>query len=142
MIAVRSLVDDNELEVALKLRERVFCIEQGVALHEELDGLDVEAEHLVAVIDGTIVGTCRLLKDGDGLRLGRMVVARPHRRRGVAQAMLAVAHMLARSRGLHRMTLHAQLTARPVYERAGYTEHGPVFLDAGMEHVAMALELA
>ena len=138
------LVRDAELDAAIALRRRVFCGEQGVSEAEELDGRDAEADHLVALgEDGTVVGTCRLLaEDAATLRLGRMAVAPEARGRGVAQELLHAAHAHARERGMRRMTLHAQLTARSVYARAGYAEHGEHFLDAGIEHVTMERDLA
>lgn len=142
--SARPARDGDEVERALDLRRRVFCDEQGVAVDEELDGLDADAVHLVTVADDdAVVGTCRLLAEGDGtLRLGRMAVAPEARGGGAATAMLDAAHAWAREHGFARMTLHAQLTVRPLYAGAGYEEHGPVFLDAGIEHVAMDRALA
>ena len=40
-----------------------------------------------------------------------------------------------------RIVLAAQLSAQPLYERAGYATYGDVFLDAGIEHVMMAKAL-
>ena len=48
----------------------------------------------------------------------------------------------AAQRGATRCTLGAQLTAVQFYERLGYKVlPGGVFLDAGIEHVNMELEL-
>ena len=41
-----------------------------------------------------------------------------------------------------RQALAAQLSAKVLYERAGYDAYGDVFLDAGIEHVMMAKALA
>ena len=49
------------MDALLELRHRVFCVEQGVPEHEEIDGRDGEAIHLVALRDGELLGTCRLL---------------------------------------------------------------------------------
>ena len=35
-----------------------------MSLDDELDGRDGDALHLVAIDDGAVVGTCRLLTDG------------------------------------------------------------------------------
>ena len=50
-------------------------------------------------------------------------------------------HDEARSRGLRALALNAQLHAIGFYEQLGYRAHGPVFLDAGIEHRAMDREL-
>ena len=141
MIAVRPTRDDREVAAALALREEVFCGEQGVSLAEERDGLDEEAVHLVVLDDGNVVATCRLLVEGTAVRLGRMAVARSRRGLGLARLLLTEADARARALGAERIVLAAQLSAQPLYERAGYATYGDVFLDAGIEHVMMAKAL-
>ena len=142
MTEVRVANGDEEIAAALELRRAVFVEEQGVPLDEELDELDAEALHLVALDGPDVVGTCRLLDDGDALKLGRMAVAARARRRGVAGRLLEEAEAQARARGIDRIRLSSQLGARPVYERAGYVAYGGLFLDAGIEHVMMEKALA
>ena len=142
MTELRPARDQAEVDAALALRYDVFCVEQGVSLEEELDGRDDEALHLVVVDGGEIVGTCRLLADGSEVKLGRMAVATSHRGRGLAAALLMEADVRARELGARRIVLAAQLTARAVYERAGYGPYGDVFLDADIEHVMMAKALS
>jgi predicted GNAT family N-acyltransferase len=134
---VRPARDQSEVDAALALRYEVFCIEQGVSLEDELDGRDGAALHLVVIDDGQLVGTCRLLTDDGTVKLGRMAVAPSHRGRGLAAELLAEADVRARELHATRIALAAQLTARTLYERAGYAPYGDVFLDAGIEHVMM-----
>jgi predicted GNAT family N-acyltransferase len=142
MTEVRAVRGDEELAAALALRRTVFVEEQGVPLDEELDELDAEALHLVALDGPDVVGTCRLLDDGDALKLGRMAVAARARRRGIAGRLLEEAEAQAHARGVDRIRLSSQVGARPVYERAGYVAFGGLFLDAGIEHVMMEKALA
>jgi predicted GNAT family N-acyltransferase len=138
---VRPARDQSEIDAALALRYEVFCLEQGVSLAEERDGLDGEALHLVVVADGEVFGTCRLLAEGSEVKLGRMAVASGHRGRGLAADLLVEAEAQAREMGARRIALAAQLGARTLYERAGYAPYGDVFLDAGIEHVMMGKAL-
>jgi predicted GNAT family N-acyltransferase len=138
---VRPARDQSEVDAALTLRYDVFCVEQGVSLEDERDGRDEQSLHLVVVDDGVVVGTCRLLPAGDDVKLGRMAVAASHRGRGLAAQLLAEADGRARELRASRIVLAAQLTARAVYERAGYVPYGDVFLDAGIEHVMMGKAL-
>jgi predicted GNAT family N-acyltransferase len=138
---VRPARDQTEVDAALALRYEVFCVEQGVSLAEERDGLDDEALHLVVVVDGDVVGTCRLLLVGSEVKLGRMAVAPAHRSRGLAAELLVEAEAQARALRGQRIALAAQLTAQALYERAGYAPYGDVFLDAGIEHVMMGKAL-
>jgi predicted GNAT family N-acyltransferase len=139
---VRAVSGEDEMRGALVLRHDVFIDEQGVTRDEELDGLDDEAEHLVAVEDGRVLATCRLLHADGTTKLGRMAVERPARGRGIAGLLLELAKARARAAGTQRIVLDAQLTAIPVYERAGYVPEGDVFLDARIEHQRMVLTLA
>jgi predicted GNAT family N-acyltransferase len=138
---VRPARDQSEIDAALALRYEVFCREQGVSLEEERDGRDGEALHLVVVDDGEVVGTCRLLLVGSEVKLGRMAVAASHRGRGLAAELLVEADVRSRELRAERIALAAQLTARALYERAGYAPYGDVFLDAGIEHVMMGKAL-
>jgi predicted GNAT family N-acyltransferase len=141
VIEVRPTRNQTEVAAALALREDVFCGEQGVSLAEERDGRDADALHLVVLDDGVVVGTCRLLLDGATVKLGRMAVARSRRGLGLARALLAEADATSRALHAERIALAAQLSAQSLYERAGYSAYGDVFLDAGIEHVMMEKRL-
>jgi predicted GNAT family N-acyltransferase len=134
---VRRARDQHELAAALALRHDVFVVEQGVPEHDELDGRDHEGIHLVAVENGELLGTCRIVMVGTTAQFSRLAVREDQRRRGIATALLDLAD--AETRFLHgrRIVLHAQIYARDLYERAGYRARGRVFREAGIEHVAM-----
>ena len=141
-MVVRRAAGRRELEQALRLRERVFCEEQGVAPDAERDGRDAEAVHVVALEEEALVGTCRLLVEGETVRLGRMAVAAEARGKGIGRAVLAAAEGCAREVGARRVRLHAQAAVRGLYERAGYEARGGPFVEEGIEHVAMEKPLA
>ncbi len=142
MIEVRPAGDGQEVRTAIALRHEVFVDEQGVDAVQEHDGRDEEATHLVALHDGSLVGTCRLLAEGDVVKLGRLAVAAAHRRQGVAARLLAEGERWARERGSARIVLHAQSYARTLYAAAGYGAVGDTFMEAGIEHVRMERSLA
>ena len=140
---IRRLHGEQELADALELRHAVFCVEQGVPEHEELDGRDREGIHLVAVSeDGAVLGTCRVLMVGSTAQFSRLAVRADARRRGIATALLDLAETETRRQGGRRLVLHAQTYARELYEQAGYRPRGRVFWEAGIEHVAMEKHLA
>jgi predicted GNAT family N-acyltransferase len=120
----------------------VFCVEQGVSAEADRDGRDPEATHLVAVEDGRVVGTCRLLFRGRVARLGRLAVEPRKRGQGVAGSILREADRVARECGADRISLHAQTYTLALYEREGYAERGARFMEEGIEHVAMEKLLA
>ena len=138
---IRRVRSDGEMQAALQLRHEVFCVEQGVPEREELDGRDREGIHLVAVVDGELVATCRVLIVGTTAQFSRLAVRRSARRRGIATALLALADEETRAHGGRRLVLHAQTYAQVLYERAGYRTRGRVFTEAGIKHIAMEKQL-
>ena len=132
----------SEIDEALELRRRVFVDEQGVTLTADQDGLDPEATHIVALDDGRVVGTCRLVFDDGVARLGRMAVEPGLRGRGIGAAVLEVAERESRAAGAQRIRLHAQQAARSVYERSGFQVRGAEFIEEGIPHVTMEKPLA
>jgi predicted GNAT family N-acyltransferase len=136
-VVVRPARDEREIAAALDLRKRVFCGEQGVRLAAERDGRDPEALHIVAFEEERLVGTCRLVFDGEAARLGRMAVEPDARGRGLGAAILAAAERLTREAGARRITLHAQTAVKDLYSRHGFIPHGEPFVEEGIDHVAM-----
>ena len=142
MTEVREARGAAERQALLALRHEVFVEEQGVPRELEIDEHDESALQLVAFEEGRLIGTCRVLEDGDQAKFGRLVVARSARGRGIGAALLGEAERRARALGCERMVLAAQTSAVGLYERAGYTARGDVFLDAGIEHMTMEKALA
>jgi predicted GNAT family N-acyltransferase len=139
---VRRVSGDDEMQDLLALRHQVFCQEQGVPEHEETDGRDHDAVHLVAVADRQVLGTCRLLLVGSTAQFSRLAVSQAARRRGIASALLEAAEEETLAAGGRRLVLHAQTYARELYDRAGYRTRGRVFIEAGIEHIAMEKAIA
>ncbi len=140
-IAVRWIAGQSELEQAFALREAVFYGEQGVPREEEFEGLDEEALHVVALApeDQRVIGTLRLLIDGARAKVGRVVVQRDWRGRGIASRMLALALGEARARGCEQVRLASQIQVVALYEQAGFVVESEPFQEAGIPHVWMGL---
>jgi predicted GNAT family N-acyltransferase len=120
----------------------VFWGEQGVSPSADRDGRDPEATHVVALDDGRVVGTCRLLFRGPVARLGRLAVEADLRRNGLGAQILDEAARVARDAGADRIELHAQTYARELYDRGGYEDFGDEFVEEGIAHVSMRKQLA
>jgi predicted GNAT family N-acyltransferase len=143
-VAICWARDDEDIAGAFALREAVFYGEQNVPLQEELDELDRDAQHLVALdADGRrVIGTLRLLSFGEEAKIGRVAVAADRRRRGIAARMLETALARAREQGFRRVRLAAQLTAVALYEGSGFAIESEPFEEAGIPHVWMGLALS
>jgi predicted GNAT family N-acyltransferase len=156
-IEIRWARGPDDVAAAFRVREQVFCVEQGVPREEELDGLDEQALHLLAFerhepagaagsreqSDGERpIGTLRLLLAREQAKIGRVAVEADRRRRGLASQMLERALARARDSGARRARLAAQVVAVALYERAGFAVESEPFDDAGIAHVWMGRSLA
>ena len=119
-----------------QLRESVFVVEQGCA-YPELDGRDLEpgTRHVWVEVDGTPIGYLRVLDDGTPAKIGRVLVARPHRGTGVSGLLMRTALEVVAERPAH---LDAQAPLADWYAGYGFEPAGAPFLEDGIWHVPMA----
>lgn len=123
------------------IRETVFIEEQKVSRDDEFDGRDEECIQVLACDGDTLLGTGRLDPNYDG-KVGRVAVLKEHRRKGIGRRIMQALEQEAVRIGLKRIWFHAQLRAVPFYERLGYQSEGPIFQEAGIDHVKMSRNLS
>ncbi len=118
-----------------RLRQDVFVVEQDCP-YPDLDGRDDEpgTRHLVLREAGRVVGYARVLDDGDHARIGRVVLAKDVRGRGLADVLLrrAVEETAGRT-----TVLDAQSPLAGWYATFGFEVTGPEFLEDGIPHLPM-----
>jgi len=125
------------------LRHQVFVGEQGVPMEEELDDLDQTATHLLAKKNGLPMGTARVVYHHDVAKIGRVCVLKLARGTGLGAELIKAAVQIAKHQpGVTKAKLGAQLQALGFYEKLGFSVYGPVYLDAGIEHRDMVLDLS
>ena len=131
-----------ELYELLRLRVDVFVVEQRCP-YPELDGKDPAALHLFLREGEEILAYLRVLPPGLAFpeaALGR-VVARD-RGRGLGRQILEAGISAARERlGATALTIEAQTYAKGFYEAAGFRQVSQEFLEDGIPHILMRLEL-
>jgi predicted GNAT family N-acyltransferase len=121
------------------IRETVFIHEQHVPVELEWDELDADCLHILALDSaGNPIGTARLLPDG---HIGRMAVLREWRGQGVGSALLQRLLEEAKKWPLRQVIVNAQTYAAGFYTRLGFRTAGEEFIDAGIPHVRMVLQL-
>ena len=130
--------DDLDLTTSYavwRLRQEVFVVEQECP-YPDLDGRDPEpgTRHVLLEEDGALLGYARVLDDGDVWRIGRVVLARSARGRGLAEPLLAAALGACPGRDV---VLDAQSPLQGWYASFGFVPDGPEFLAAGIPHVPM-----
>ena len=141
-LEIKLVKGEGDMEAAIAVRFRVFVDEQSIPPEEELDDADATATHAIAVYQGTVVGTGRLVWSDDGsAHIGRMAVDSQWRRKGVGGEILKFLEDSARQQGLTRSVLHAQEYVKSFYAAHGYQQHGDTFLEVDIPHVEMRKEL-
>jgi len=73
---------ESNTEDICSIRYEVFVDEQNVPEELEIDGLDNEAKHVLAFVDGVPIGTGRILSDG---HIGRVAVLKDYRGFGIGK---------------------------------------------------------
>ncbi|CAA9268866.1 MAG: N-acetyltransferase ElaA [uncultured Actinomycetospora sp.] len=123
-----------ELYELLALRVRVFVVEQECA-YQELDGVDVRAEHVwTRGPAGEVAAYLRVVDEGSGVtRLGRILTAPEHRGTGAGAALMRA--VMAGIDG--PVVVGAQVQAQAFYERLGFAVSGPGYDEDGIPHVPM-----
>jgi YbgC/YbaW family acyl-CoA thioester hydrolase len=143
MVQVRLGRWDQLGRDAQAIRSAVFVQEQKIPAELEWDASDTGCMHAVAYNRfGLALGTGRLLEHVPGVaKIGRMAVTQSVRGGGVGRAVLDALTTAARQRGDREALLHAQISAAPFYRRAGFTQRGEPFDEAGIAHVEMVCAL-
>ncbi|MEH6556828.1 MAG: GNAT family N-acetyltransferase [Oceanicoccus sp.] len=128
--------ESNHLLTAV--RTTVFVDEQKVPVEVELDEFDQTAQHWLASFGDIPVGTCRMLADG---HIGRLAVLKDYRNLDIGKQLLTAAIEEARKNKLFEVYLYAQTHALGFYKAFGFTAYGEEFMDAGIPHLSMRLQL-
>lgn len=118
-----------------RLRQDAFIVEQECP-YPDLDGRDDEpgTRHLLLREDGRLLGYARVLDDGAEWRIGRVVLARAGRGRGLADSLVHAALACCQGRDV---VLDAQSPLAAWYLTHGFAVDGPEFLEDGIPHLPM-----
>jgi predicted GNAT family N-acyltransferase len=140
---VRFASTAQDLDAGYALRRAVFETEQNIPRPLDRDPYDFAADHVVAFDDDRCVGTGRIVRlDARTAQVGRMAVAKEHRKHGVGALVLEALERMAALRGLSDLVVHSQLPAESFYRNRGFVREGEPFLDQGVPHVLMRKTLA
>jgi len=121
------------------VREAVFIREQGVPVELEWDGMDETSHHVLALSNtGQAIGCGRILSNA---HIGRIAVMPEWRGKKVGTAILEGLLAYASSRHYPEVDLDAQVQALPFYRNFGFVEEGEDFLDAGIPHRKIRMNL-
>ena len=135
-----SLVCWHDGEPLLKaIRSAVFIQEQGVPTELEWDEHDATCRHALALtLQGDAIGCGRIFTSG---HIGRIAVLPQWRGKKVGTAIMEALLDYAAAHDYPQVDVDAQTHAVPFYGRFDFVEQGKEFMDAGLPHIKMSLQL-
>jgi hypothetical protein len=137
---ITSIICDYEsyTEDICAIRNEVFVNEQNVPKELEIDGLDIEAKHVLAFVDEVPIGTGRILSDG---HIGRVAVLKNYRGLGIGKSIMKDLIKWAQDMSLEKVWLSSQWHAHSFYLDFGFVCVDEIYKEAGIDHIKMFKEL-
>ena len=137
-----SELSPDELYDILKSRVDVFVVEQECP-YPEIDGKDKDAYHIFLRDENGIAAYLRVLKSGVSFpepALGRILTTR--RGEGLGARIVDEGIRFAEETlGAEKIRIEAQVYAKGFYEKLGFRQCSEPFMDDGIEHIEMLLEV-
>ncbi|KAI1294086.1 hypothetical protein EDD11_008224 [Mortierella claussenii] len=138
--AIRRAVSPEDIARCHDVRRKVFTEEQGYDGAVEIDDIDSECLHWLAVDqDDRGVGTARLYKYSPTVgKIGRVAVLPSTRGSGFGRLLMEAIEKYATDElRFQKLALSSQCPRKGFYEKLGYVAQGEIYLDEGQPHVYM-----
>ena len=135
-----SELTTTELYEILKAREEIFVVEQN-SVYQDLDNKDYDSLHVFYEEDGIVTAYMRaFFKDDTTVQMGRVLSLRHGA--GLGGRLLREGIIQIKDKmNPKRIYIEAQCYATGYYEREGFSVCSDEFLEDGIPHVQMILEL-
>lgn len=130
-----------ELYEILKSRLEIFMLEQNI-ICQDLDDVDYVSTHYFFMEEGRVVAYLRTFKgeSEDVLMMGRVLTL--NHRKGVGSELTTkTIDQIKTTTNYKKISLHAQKSAIGFYEKLGFVVTSGEFLEEGVVHVTMELEV-
>ena len=135
----------NEFHDIIALRLEAFVVEQNCT-YLDLDGKDKKCYHLICRNGkGDVVATARILPPGISYvdtAIGRVVIKDEIRGHGIGHDLMERCIQFSKQEFGHSpIRISAQKHLEKYYEKHGFSNTGTEYLEDGIPHVEMLLEL-
>ncbi|MFA9488716.1 MULTISPECIES: GNAT family N-acetyltransferase [unclassified Mannheimia] len=127
----------QELFEIYHARTAVFVVEQNCP-YQEVDDKDLQAVHLFAKNTKNLTAYCRLIPSEKGTHIGRVLVVKTERGKGLARELVQRAIHYSLEHFPHP-PIHAQAQSylQRFYESFGFRAVSGLYLEDGIEHLDM-----
>ncbi len=132
----------EELYEILKARAEVFVVEQNCA-YQDIDNKDKHAYHVYYKDETGIQAYLRVIKKGisfEEVSIGRVLTIK--RGCGLGKKLMLEGIKVAKEKmNADRIRIGAQCYAKAFYEKVGFRQVSDEFLEDGIPHIQMLLEV-
>ena len=151
-ISIIKIKNNSELEKAFNMRVKVFVDEQGCPISEEFDKWDnwdtinVESFHFNIYFKNVCAGTARVIIDNNlslnlTAKIQRVCILNNYRNIHLGVTLIKKLHEFIKKKGIRYSEISAQISAIGFYRKLGYIEEGSIYMDAGIEHKKMTMNI-
>lgn len=127
----------DELYEIIKLRVEIFIVEQNCP-YQDLDDKDLVSYHLFLKDNDEIIAVLRIIPEYvsyDEMSIGRVVVKKTHRGRGIAKSMMKKAmEFIVNDLGKNSIKLSGQAYLTDFYQELGFKKVSDEYLEDGIKH--------
>ncbi len=134
----------RELAKAAAIRHQVFVDEQRLFQDTDADENDGESTHLIAEMEGQIIGTVRVFPvEGNGHWIGgRLAIQKEWRGSGAGELLVREAMRFVKSKGCTAFTARIQEENIPFFVQVGWRPAGRLHEYRGRIHQQMKADLS
>lgn len=129
-----------EIYEILKSRAEIFVKEQSISYVDE-DNVDYESLHIFCLENNRVTAYLRAFNAGEGIvKVGRVLTLEHGKGHGTELMELAIKEIPQRM-NCSKICMDAQKHAVPFYERLGFVVTSKEYLEEGIVHVDMCMEI-
>ena len=133
---------DSRYQDWLALRHRILREPLGLSFSPEDLAEEVDYRHLIAVEEGVILGGLTVIQiDETSWKIRQVAVTEKMRGTGLGRELMLKMESAARKEGRTRLVLNSRINVVPFYEKLDYRNVGEVFIEVGIPHQKMILDL-
>lgn len=141
-VTVNKVSSSTEIQQCFDVRLKVFVEGQNVPLNEEVDGKDKDSEHYLLTVNHLPAGVARVRIIDDYAKIERVGILDEFQGKGFGKQVMDVILLDLNMRSnLSAAKLSSQTHAIPFYEKLGFIVCSDEYMDAGIPHKDMILNL-
>ena len=136
-VEIHIVHSTKERDQTFDIRRSVFMEEFHVSLELEFDGLDDEAVHFILLYKKKPIGCARVRTTEKGVKLERIAILKEYRGKGFGTCIMNYLLDYCHDKNNRIVYLYSQIFAAGFYEKFHFQPQGEIFIEAGIQHIAM-----